>query len=220
MPYQHGGKGYFMLGWTGLELDDLNTALEAQGYPGFGKDFLTIGGGGHAMLGRLVLGGHGHAFRGGDETVSLGGINYNTSLDGGAGFFDMGFIAYAHDGFTLTPMVGLGGGGYELEILEREAPTFNEVLQDPGRSSRMSNSAFLIDAGAQFDFIITGGHRRHGRGGILLGVRAGWVFAPWVGNWSLESQEIAGGPDVGPTGPYVRFLIGGGGKSDEWDHDD
>jgi len=218
---QHGGKGYFMIGWTGLELDDLNRSLNAQGYPGFAKDYLTIGGGGHAVIGRLVLGGHGHAYLGSDESVNLGGINYNTSLDGGAGFFDMGVLAWTHHAFSVTPMVGLGGGGYEIEINERSAPTFDDVLRDPGRSARVSNGAFLIDTSAQFDFIITGDRHHHrGRGGILVGIRAGWVFAPWVGNWQLDNTEIAGGPDVAPTGPYVRFLLGGGGTEDEWDYDD
>ena len=48
----------------------------------------------------------------------------------------------------------------------------------------------------------------------LLGLRAGWVLSPIDGHWQLHEQDVAGGPELGIDGPYVRFMIGGGGIHD------
>ena len=97
-PLYQGGKGYFMIGWSGADLGDLNDALRAQGYPRFAEDLLSLGGGGHAVLGRFVIGGHGHGFVVGDEDANIGGTNYHMQLHSGAGFFDLGVVA--HQGRT------------------------------------------------------------------------------------------------------------------------
>ena len=50
-------------------------------------------------------------------------------------------------------------------------------------------------------------------GGLMIGVRAGYTVAPIKGDWDLGGYEISGGPDNPITGPYIRFMVGGGGMS-------
>ncbi len=206
---EHGGKGYFMIGWSALDLQPLNDALATSGYPRFSEDFLSMGGGGHAVLGWLVIGGQGHGYMSQERDAALTLANYRTAVTAGMGFFDLGVVAWSRGGASLTPLVGLGGGGLEVDIRELAAPTFSEVLAQPGRRSTLSTGGFLLDLGASFDWIIDRG-RNFGHGGPLVGLRVGWVLTPFHGQWQLHSQDIAGGPELELTGPYVRFMVGGG----------
>ena len=49
----------------------------------------------------------------------------------------------------------------------------------------------------------------------MTGVRAGYYFTPLKGDWMFNQSNAAGGPDIGITGPYVQFMIGGGGRKRE-----
>jgi hypothetical protein len=206
----HGGKGYFMIGWGALDLSPLNDALGAGGYPTFTEDFLTLGGGGHALIGRFVLGGQGHAYISQEHDAAFTAGNYRTTVSAGTGFFDLGFVLWSHDSLLLTPLVGLGGGSVTLDIRELASPTFGDVLAQPGRRSTLATGGFLIDVGFSLDWIIDRGHGR-GHGGPAVGVRAGWVISPIDGQWQLHEQDVAGGPELGVDGPYVRVMLGGGG---------
>jgi hypothetical protein len=50
---------------------------------------------------------------------------------------------------------------------------------------------------------------------MMTGVRAGYNFTPLKGDWMFNQSTAAGGPDIGITGPYVQFMIGGGGRKRE-----
>jgi len=210
MPLHQAAKGYFMIGWAGLDLDDLNTDLGRHGYPRFGEDFLALGGGGHWIAGRFMIGGHGTAFLLGSEDVAVSGTNYHMGLRSGAGFLDLGFVAFQPDGWSIAPLVGIGGGGMTLDLEQRSAPTFDDVLTDPGRSSHVTQSGFLVDVGVQTDVQFVNRSAGVAYGGPVLGLRVGYTFAPYVGNWSLEGTEINGGPENGLTGWHVHLLLGFG----------
>ena len=49
--------------------------------------------------------------------------------------------------------------------------------------------------------------------GMAFGLRIGYTFSPIKGDWKLEDNDVSGGPDIGVTGPYLKLMIGGGGKS-------
>ena len=68
----------------------------------------------------------------------------------------------------------------------------------------------MIDAGVQADMQFATRHMGSHRGGPVLGLRVGYVFAPFIGDWHLDDNSIAGGPEVGLTGPYVTVLLGFG----------
>lgn len=196
-----------MIGWAALDLQPLNDALASSGYPRFSEDFLSLGGGGHALLGRFVLGGQGHGYLSQGHDAAFPAGNYRTEVTAGTGFFDFGFVLWSRGGATLSPLVGLGGGGIQVDIRELSAPSFSEVLAQPGRRSTVRTGGFLLDLSASIDWILS---RGEGFGGPLVGARLGWVLTPFHGHWQLHGQDVAGGPELGLTGPYVRFMIGGG----------
>ena len=207
----HFGGGYFMIGWSALDLSDLNASLAAHGYPRFDESFLSLGGAGHFSAGRLIIGGQGHGYLSETHDATLPAGTYRTELSGGVGFFDLGY-QFVQGGRTRAALLaGLGGGELKLKMVDLSGPSFEDVLTNPGRSAELSTAGFLIDLGVSVD-VVAGHVQGHGaRGGPLLGVRAGYIFAPVKGDWQLADRDIAGGPRMGMEGAYVRALLGFGG---------
>jgi opacity protein-like surface antigen len=203
-----GGRGSFQIGYLRLDLDDLDSALDGAALPSIGEDFLTMGGAGFASRGRFLFGGEGHAVLGAGETTAGGGRQLNVS--GGYGMFRVGYLVLTGDAFDVYPLFGLGGGAMSLKIAERFAPTFDQVIADPETSSVLSNAQFVLDVGLGASYRITMSGRENRFGGILLGVHAGYSFAPAQSAWSLDgTNDVAGGPDLRIQGPYVRLSVGG-----------
>lgn len=200
-----GGAGYFMIGGSRLDLDGLNAALERAGYSRFPGSFLTVGVGGHALIGRLVLGAEGQGMMGKRGS----GRDSKTVISGGCGFFDIGYVVHSGRGLLVYPLFGVGAGSINLKISGRETALFEEVLANPGRSARLQKSGPLMQIAVGADRWL-GPAGRGDRSGFFIGVRAGYVFAPAKGAWELEGTEIKGGPGVGWTGPYLRISIGAG----------
>lgn len=207
----HFGGGYFMIGWSGLDLGDLNAALVSLGYPKFDESFLSLGGAGHFTVGRLVIGGQGHAYLSESRDAALPAGNYRTELSGGVGFFDLGYQFVRCSRAHAAILVGLGGGQLSLKMNDLGGPAFEDVLTDPGRGSELTTASFLIDLGVSLDMLAGCVNRRGACGGPLLGVRAGYILAPVKGDWQLDDRDIAGGPRFGMEGAYVRAMLGFGG---------
>jgi hypothetical protein len=210
-PRHHFGGGYFMIGWSALDLDDLNAALAVHGYPQFNESCLSLGGAGHFAVGRLVLGGQGHAYLSESRDALLPTGTYRTELSGGVGFFDLGYQFVCTGRTHAALMVGLGGGGVQLKTIDLSGPTFEDVLDDPGRGSELTTTGFLLDLGVSVNWIARRGYDHEVSGGPLFGVRAGYILAPVKSDWQLGDREIAGGPRMGVEGAYVRALLGFGG---------
>lgn len=220
-------RGFFQAGYQAVDLDGLNTALTADGLPEFGSDFLTLGGGGFFTAGRFLIGGEGHGLLTGEESTGNG--EFRTRLTGGYGMFNLGYAAWSDGALDIYPVLGVGGGGMQLDIIERSSPLFEDVLADPGTSTRLSSNAFLLSASVGVDYRFGADRpvRRRdrdrprgrdrdddddddGRGGWLLGVRAGWIWAPGDVRWELDDlNDVAGGPGTVPTGFHIRVSVGG-----------
>lgn len=216
---QAAGRGFFQAGYQRLNLRGLNRDLRAAGLPAMDRHYLTLGGAGLGTRGRFVIGGEGHALLGGNETTPGGARQLSTS--GGFGLFRVGFLAISGDAFDLYPMLGIGGGAMSLKIVERDAPTFDEVLTDPERSSSLDTGMFLLDVSLSANYRVVLGEREDGVGGILLGVQAGYTFAPGSSSWKLDGiNSVADGPTLQIEGPYIRLSIGGWGIEDEDENDE
>lgn len=200
----HGGRGFFMIGAQQLDLDPLNERLTDAGYAEFDDVALTLGGGGFFRRGRLILGGEGHGVLGSSETTTDGELR--STLSGGYGLLDLGYAVVEGGGLLVYPMIGVGGGGMSLAIEERSTPTFDDVLEQPRRGVRLNQAQFLLAAGVGVDQLFGG------RRGVNVGLRAGWTFAPLDSEWAFGRNDVAGGPEGGFTGPYIRLSVGGGSR--------
>ena len=207
------GRGYFMVGYSQLNFDELNNCLTAKGYPELSNSLITLGGGGHAIINKFVIGGQGNAYLGSKEEAKIGDDRYETSIAAAAGFFNIGYLLYSKNGLCIYPLLGFGGGGMTMKIVDQTSPSFDEVLDNPKRNTSLTTGGFLLDVSVGMDYLIKMEEDENGYGGLVIGLRAGYTIALNKGDWILETIEISGGPDIGITGPYVRLLFGGGGTS-------
>ena len=205
---QTGGMGYFMLGGGKLDIDALNTQLESTGHSTLSDNFISFGGGGHSLKGRLIIGGEGHGLSAQDTESG----DYTIAIGAGYGFFNIGYSLYSTGTLNLYPILGIGGGGLSVRIMEKgTSPSFNQVLNNPKRGVDLSTGGWLLNLALGTDYIFAMEKDKRGQGGFALGLRIGYVFAPIKGDWAMDGMDISGGPDLGITGPYIRLMIGGGG---------
>lgn len=189
-----------------IDLEDFNERLDQRGYPTFSDDLFSFGGGGHAVINRVILGGEGHGFV--TRETSSGG--HKNSLACGYGFFDLGYVVYSAGGLDVYPLVGLGGGAISLKIVESGTPSFDDILDDPGRGAELVTGGFLLNVALGSDYLLTLGGDENGEGGLVFGLRVGYTFSPIKGDWQFEGTPVSGGPVLSITGPYIHLMIGGG----------
>jgi hypothetical protein len=206
--YQNGGMGYFMTGVGINDIGNLNSVLKDHAYWDMSDMFYSIGGGGHAIIKRFIIGGEGHTIIG--DAVTSG--DTKTSLLGGYGLANVGYLVFSTKKLRLYPLVGFGGGGLTFKIVDTQgSPSFQELLDHPTRSVEMSTGCLLVSMSLGFDYLIAQEETEMGVGGMILGFRAGYNFALSKGEWEFDGVAVSNGPEIGFTGPYFRLIIGGGG---------
>jgi hypothetical protein len=208
--YTRGVKGYFMAGANIFDLDELNATLRRSSYPAFSDNLFSFGGGGHLIINRLLIGGEGHGLLTKEKSVVLANRLYKSSLEISYGFVTAGYQVIANGGFSFYPLLGIGGGIISMKIHEKTPASFDEILANPGRNATLTMAGFLVHASLGGDYFFVVDQDAGERRGLIVGFRAGYNFAPLKSDWQLDEFEIAGGPDIDVTGPYVRLLIGGG----------
>jgi len=206
--YENGGMGYFMMGVGTNDIGSLNAMLKDHAYWDMSDMFYSIGGGGHAIIKRFIIGGEGHNIIG--DVVTSG--NTKTSLWGGYGLANVGYVVFATKKLRLYPLVGFGGGGLTFKIVDTQgSPTFEELLDSPARSVELSTGCLLASVSFGLDYLIAHEETEEGIAGMILGFRAGYNFAFSKGEWELDDVAVSDGPEIGFTGPFFRLMIGGGG---------
>jgi opacity protein-like surface antigen len=207
LPERVGGVGFLTFGSSPLDLSELDESLEAHGLPA-SKSTFSFGAGGYGFIDRLVLGSEGYLMIG--RTASNGA--YNSRVDAGMGLLKAGYVVYQNEHFRLYPLAGIGGGGVTLQLQQRNAPTFDELLNDPGQESSTTAIHLLLDLGVGADYLVNLGKSKDGTGNLVIGLRAGYTFSPAQSEWRMGDQIVPNGPSTDFTGPYIRLVIGAGGS--------
>jgi len=201
-------RGYFMFGGSTIDIDALNSRLENKGYSGLSDDFVSFGGGGHVIMDRVILGVEGHWLGGEEEESTIASGHFKTSLSGAYGFFNLGYLIYSKNDLNVYPLLGLGGGGMWLKI----GPySFDDILENPRRGAELSTGGFLFNLALGTDYLMKLWKDEKGEGGLVFGLRLGYTLAPIENGWEMDGISLSGDPQIAITGPYIRFMIGGGG---------
>lgn len=196
-----GGAGFFAIGTNVADTGPLNDRLRAAGYPTFDSALLSVGGGGYGVVGRrIMVGGEGHGL----TSTTKGFSGRDVSVAGGYGLFTLGYLTRPLPAVRAYPQLGVGFGALTLDISsDGQAGTFDEVLQDPERSAQLNRASFLGSLGAGAEYATSG---------FRVGLQAGYVFALASSDWQLDDDTLNAGPDASMGGPYVRLIVGGGGR--------
>jgi hypothetical protein len=202
------GRGFVMLGIQRFDVGGLNDQLRATGFPAFSSSVITLGGGGLGVHGGFLFGVEGHGLLAPEETTADG--TFRTRLSGGYGMFNLGRDLFPDGPGSLYPLVGLGAGSMTLRINERGAPTFEGLLEDPRRGVEMSRVSFLLRAALGGDYLLGVGSAGPDGAGVAIGIRVGYMAALGQRSWSSDVGRVAGGPDLSPSGAFLRLQVGGG----------
>ena len=201
------GAAYFGAGVSGVRTGDLDERLTARGYPDFGSSGRAFSLGAHMILpGGVTLGAEWTGFDVGDGEQE----GRDVGLGGGYGTLGFGYVIELSPQFRIYPRVGLGGGGIGLWIETDSSDIgFDEVLADPEpspdplREPVLSTGSAVVDLGAGAEFLPGGWGR-----GLMVGLRLGYVAAPFASDWRIHEREVTGGPGTSIGGPYIRATVG------------
>lgn len=194
---------YILGGYAQVQLDEMNGRLASlpEPYSPVGEDLVLFGGGLHGRIDRVILGievATMHSIEDGEM-----GDERTAKLSGMTGTFGFGFSILQSRRFDFYPLLQIGGTAATLEVAQRDDPTWDETLGDPGRTSSLSTLMLYGSAGLGMDFTF--------RNGFFLGLRGSWGYTPPTDGWSDEEGEILGGPEMDLSGPSVRIMLGFGG---------
>ena len=205
--------GFIGLGASHVGTGGLDDELTAHGYPTFGQTAIRPSIGAYWDLpGGAILGGEWHGIILSEKDHEGGEVG----VGGGSVTLGLGYAFDLSPRARIYPRLGLGIGGLGLWIEEedddddRPGVTFDEALGNPTpRPSRdwvLSRMHGAVDLGVGAELILGG------RRGAIIGVRAGYLAAPFTSDWQLPLDDavVSGGPATTIAGPYVQVLIGGG----------
>ena len=194
-----GGTGSFYVGDKTLEtsgfdffLPEAATSLE----PGL----FQLGGDGYFFINRLLIGGGGHYSKGAELVHD--GNNYQ--VQGGGGYFSIGYGVWKQPGFILFPYANIG-----VEAISLDKELDQDIAFDPNQFTAMNYGVAspTLDLGIGTDWFPL-------KKGWKVGLKVGYQFAlnaapDWYhtsGN-RIEDPQL---PDVGLSGFYLRLSVGGG----------
>ncbi len=212
------GKTYFLFGAGKLDAGDLNAVLNREGYSVVSRSplndmadsFISFGLGNHGVVNGVLIGWELNGLTSRETTTATG--SHRASLAGGYGFVNVGYMAYSMDGLDIYPMLGLGGGGLHLEILARRTLSFQQVMDTPEQGVTLNTGGFLLNPALGIDYMLSLSSDEKREGGVIFGLRLGYVLAPLKGAWEMGGLDISGGPQASAAGPYVRLMVGLGSR--------
>lgn len=203
--------GSLLIGVQLLDLDVFNNALNNVGrYPEVDETMFTIGAQGMHLRRRFIIGAEGAAAVGPRDDTGDG--LYHTRMTGAYGTLNFGYAAVDRNNWLVYPLIGIGAGGIQYSITPTSSSTFNDVLVDPGRSSRMTTASMVVAlrAGVQYNFRMRSRRTPMMIGGLSIGLRGGYNFTPLRGTWrEMDAAAITNGPDASLAGPQLVLTIGG-----------
>jgi hypothetical protein len=201
------GAAFISGGVSQLATQELDDRLASEGYPTFGSTTTTIGIGAYRTLrSGLMLGAEFNGLIMGEEDVGGREIGFG----GGYATLGAGYQLNISRRIRAYPRIGIGGGGFGLWFdNDPDSVAFNDVLTDPQpvpatREIVMNRNGGVIDLGAGIEFLRT----RRGSG-ALVGLRFGYLVAPFNSSWNQYSRTVTGGPDASISGLYIRGVLGG-----------
>jgi len=159
-----------------------------------------FGGAGYALIDRIVIGGSGW---GGSQTVASESLRAQVEVSGGE--FDLGYQVFSMKHLIVAPMLGIGGSGYSIELqkLSGTAPNFNELLQNPGRTSTVSFSSFSLTPQLMITIPVSF---------VGLQLRGGYCYTPVNPEWKLANGgKLPSGPAISKGMPFVTLNVVFGG---------
>ncbi len=207
-----GGKVYYQPGFSFLGTSDLNQNLELNGFSAMSSTFLSQNFGAQVVLDRIILGASGTLLNG-FSTASA--ENGTLQASGGHGLFQVGYMLYSENGFSIYPILGIGSGSVKLSGTKALNEVFDISATNPINS--IESSQIVLDLGIGADYLVDFNADPGHASGVLVGLRAGYLLIPSPNQWSANGQILAGRlPNFNTQGLYLNLSLGGGSLRSEF----
>jgi opacity protein-like surface antigen len=200
-------------GMSTMSVDALNARVTPTQFAPLSNDAVSFGASGYVAVGRALLGAEVARASFGEEGLDNGRTDELSALHG---LVTAGYALVATEHLSIYPQVGVGLGRVAVSLRDRAGtsttqpqPTFDEVAQSPGAESRLTGRHLVYSLGAGADYLVT---RASASRGVVFGVRAGLLASPNRTTWTRDGETVLAGPDAAFGGPFVRFLVGFGGR--------
>lgn len=207
---------YLSIGAATLETSQMNALLGTAGYFAVSNDAVAFGGGGFGSFGPLRIGAEHKRLDGGEESTPAG---LSARVEASYTTVTLGWDLRPRGRFSIAPTIGVGRGSYVLTVGDRNGgatapaappPTFSEILDAPGRSSRIAGGHWVFEPMLAGELLVVKSTSQ--RVGITIGARAGYRVAPNRPDWEYRGNAAAGGPIDQAKGPIIRLTVGVGGR--------
>jgi len=183
-----GGFGGPKLTMMYHNLGNLNQVITSKNYQPFNEISWGIAGGGGGFYKNIFIGGWG---LGTFPQYSDNGTNI-LRLDYSYGGFNIGYCIININNITLIPIIGFGGGGFNMNISPAYGTNnnFQNIISDPINTYafgyNMSSDSIAVEIGIKsyLTFEIAS-----------LGINIGYIFMP-SNNWTIEGNKLLNTPTI------------------------
>jgi hypothetical protein len=132
-----------------MNFKNINVKLNGNSLPELNNIQFYYGIGGSTHFEKVLFGGEGYQFYT-DETEKG---NNQLKSQGGLGYLYVGYKVIEKEKFYITPRVGLGGGGIQIQINSKTTETLDNFLLT-NHSNNLSVGNLLFHSGFKFGFVI------------------------------------------------------------------
>ena len=200
------GSLYLHGGVADIDLDALNGRLSRSGYDTIDAPAVPMGFGFTHRFERFIAGVDWHFLmhrmpETPDENMRMDMRTWYWQLN-------YGYDIVQLKNFSVYALAGAGLGHASIWISDERGESFNGVLREPARSIYMTQTSFVVSATAGADYRIETGTSKHRTTYFTVGVRGGYVFSPFTGDWRTHAAEIQNGPERGLNGPVALITLG------------
>jgi hypothetical protein len=202
-----GAKAWYSPGFSFLDTASLNSAIASQGYNNLSSVFISQSGGAHIILDRIILGGSGAGLNGFRTTNTNGDV---LGVSGGYGLFNLGYLIYHEENFSLYPILGIGSGNISIS----GSGPLNKIFGLSGKEdiARIDSAQVILDIGLAADYLIDFNADPENASGIVVGLKLGYLFVASPTQWESNRQIVGGSnlPNLSNQGIYFNLNLGGG----------
>ncbi len=212
-PLTRAGEGFGGLSFIAgrLDVQPMNRAFSAAGYPELRSLFPGMGGWGFGISGPFLLGGSGYSV-----WQIRPGAPGEVRVMGGVGFFDFGWIAFSRERVgRFVLLAGFGGGGLSMEIApEQVEQDFSAILAEPRLIARVEGGEVAAKLGVQFDRTFKFAKAEEAPR-LLVGLRVEYILPLNEVKWKAEEVRVRNVPDLDLEGLRLALIVGVGGGSEK-----
>jgi hypothetical protein len=197
-----GGVGG-MFGVNMINMNDLNDEFLKEGLGSINPEKMFFGGLGYIIYNKFVLSPEGGVFW---QTSNLEDVELK--YNGGLGFLNFGYLILEEPNSRGYPFIGIGYGKSSMEFSGSFTP-FEFGEHSIKNKDIVDFNTLLINLGFSVHFLINFSKNENRKGGIMAGLRAGYILTMGEKKWKIEGTEIKNGPNATFNGVYVRLMVGG-----------